>query len=135
MGRLTENSVLALKNKSHAVTAEIVVPEAGAQGVIIAQGGAFGGWSLYLHEGRPAYCYNLFGLQQFKVYGEDGRSAGEHQVRVEFAYDGGGLGKGGDVELYVDGEQGRRGPGRAHRADDVLRRRDAATSAPTAPRP
>ena len=105
MGRLSENSVLVLKNKSHAVTAQVVVPEAGRDGVIVAQGGAFGGWSLYLHEGRPAYCYNLFGLQRFKVYGEQPVPAGEHQVRMEFAYDGGGLGKGGDVTLYVDGEQ------------------------------
>ena len=64
--------------------------------MIIAQGGAFGGWSLYVKDGRPAYCYNLFGLQQFKVDGETRRPAGEHQVRMEFAYDGGGLGKGGD---------------------------------------
>jgi arylsulfatase len=49
MGRLTENSVVVLKNKSHAVSAQIVVPEGGANGVIVAQGGAFGGWSLYLH--------------------------------------------------------------------------------------
>jgi arylsulfatase A-like enzyme len=103
MARLSESSILVLKNKSHAVTAQIVVPDAGAQGVIIAQGGAFGGWSLYLHEGRPAYCYNLFGLQQFKVYGQERLTPGEHQVRVEFSYDGGGLGKGGEVTLHVDG--------------------------------
>src|SRR5881394_234899 len=72
-----------LKNKSHAVTAQVVVPDAGAQGVIIAQGGAFGGWSLYLREGRPAYCYNLFGLQQFKVHGQERLTPGDHQVRVE----------------------------------------------------
>jgi len=103
MGRLSENSVVTLKNKSHAVTAEIVVPEGGATGVIVAQGGAFGGWSLYVHEGKPAYCYNLFGLQRFKVYGNEPLTSGEHQVRMEFAYDGGGLAKGGDVALYVDG--------------------------------
>jgi hypothetical protein len=56
MGRLSENSMLNLKNKSHSVTAEVVVPEGGADGVIIAQGGEFGGWSLYLVEGRPRYC-------------------------------------------------------------------------------
>jgi arylsulfatase A-like enzyme len=105
MGRLSENSVVPVKNKSHAVTADIVVPEEGAEGVILAQGGAFGGFSLYAKDGRPAYCYNLFGLQRFKVYGEAPIPAGEHQVRVEFAYDGGGLGKGGAVTLYVDGEQ------------------------------
>ena len=105
MGRLSENSVLANKNKSHSITAQIDVPDAGANGVIIAQGGAFGGFALYAKDGKPAYCYNLFGLQRFKVYGEDPISAGEHQVRMEFTYDGGGLGKGGDVKLYVDGEQ------------------------------
>jgi hypothetical protein len=103
MGRLSENSVVVIKNKSHAVTAEIVVPDGRAEGVIVAQGGAFGGWSIYLKEGRPAYCYNLFGLQRFKVHGANAVSPGEHQVRVEFAYDGGGLGKGGTATLYLDG--------------------------------
>ena len=108
MGRLSENSVVVLKNKSHAITAQVVVPEGGAGGVIVAQGGAFGGWSLYAKEGRPAYCYNLFGLQRFKVYGDAPIPAGEHQVRMEFAYDGGGLGKGGTVTLYVDGARSAR---------------------------
>jgi arylsulfatase len=105
MGRLTENSLVNIKNKSHAVTAEIVVPEGGASGVIIAQGGAFAGWSLYLHQGRPRYCYNLLGLQRFTIEGDVEVPAGTHQVRMEFAYDGGGLGKGGGVTLFVDGAQ------------------------------
>ena len=105
MGRLSENSVLPIKNKSHAVTALIDVPDGGAEGVIVAQGGAYAGWSLYLHEGRPAYCYNFFGLQRFKVYGEQPVPAGEHQIRMEFAYDGGGLAKGGEVTLYLDGDK------------------------------
>jgi arylsulfatase A-like enzyme len=104
MGRLSEHSIVVIKNKSHAVTAQIEVPEGGAQGVIVAQGGAFGGWALYANEGRPAYCYNLFGLERFKVVGDAAIPAGEHQVRMEFAYDGGGLGKGGDITLYVDGD-------------------------------
>jgi arylsulfatase len=103
MGRLSENSVVNVKNKSHAVTASVVVPEGGAGGVIVAQGGAFGGWSLYVKEGRPAYCYNLFGLQRFTVVGDAAIPRGEHQVRLEFAYDGGGLGKGGTARLYLDG--------------------------------
>ncbi len=109
MGRLSENSVVVLKNKSHAITAEVVVPDGGAEGVILAQGGAFGGFVLYVTDGKPAYCYNLFGLQQFKVYGEGPIPEGEHQVRMEFTYDGGGLGKGGDVTLFVDGEEVGRG--------------------------
>jgi arylsulfatase len=105
MGRLSENSLVVLKNKSHSVTAEVVVPEGGTNGTIVAQGGAFGGWSLYMTDGKPAYCYNLFGLQQFKVYGSDPVPAGEHQIRVEFTYDGGGLGKGGTAALFVDGNK------------------------------
>ena len=104
MGRLSENSLLNIKNKSHSITAEMEVPEGGAAGVIIAQGGAFGGWSLYLKDGKPAYCYNLLGLQRFKVEGGAAVPAGTHQVRAEFAYDGGGLGKGGQVTLYIDGD-------------------------------
>ena len=105
MGRLNENSVLNTKNKSHAVTAQVVVPDAGAEGVIIAQGGSFAGWSLYTKEGRPAYCYNLLGAKRFTIEGDTPIPAGEHQVRMEFAYDGGGLGKGGTVSLYVDGSK------------------------------
>ena len=105
MGRLSESSILSLKNRSHAITAQIDVPEGGANGVILSQGGAFGGFALYANEGKPAYCYNLFGLRQFKVYGEEPIPSGAHQVRMEFTYDGGGLGKGGGVTLFVDGEE------------------------------
>jgi arylsulfatase A-like enzyme len=105
MGRLTENSVLNIKNKSHSVTAQLQVPEGGAEGVILAQGGAYAGWSLYAKGRKPKYCYNLFGLQRFHVEGEKEIPSGSHQVRMEFAYDGGGLGKGGTVSLYVDGEK------------------------------
>ena len=105
MGRLTENTVLNMKNKSYSITAEVLVPPDGATGVIIAQGGAFAGWSLYLNGGLPTYCYNLLGLNRVKVAGTDPVPAGTHQVRVEFAYDGGGLAKGGNLSLYVDGNQ------------------------------
>lgn len=105
MRRLTEASLLNVKNKSHAVTAEIVAPQSGAEGVIIAQGGAFAGWSLYAKAGKPVYCYNLLGLQRFKIAGAAPIPPGKHQVRMEFTYDGGRLGKGGAVALYVDGVQ------------------------------
>jgi arylsulfatase A-like enzyme len=103
MGRLTEGSIITTKNKSHSITAEIVAPDSGLAGVVVAQGGAFGGWCIYIHGGKPAYCYNLFGLQRFKVYGDAAVPGGEHQIRVEFAYDGGGLGKGGTATLFLDG--------------------------------
>jgi arylsulfatase len=102
MSRVTENTVLNLKNKSYAITVEVVVAE-GANGVIVAQGGAFGGWSLYLLDGVPTHCYNLLGLNRVKAAGTDPLTAGTHQIRVEFAYDGDGLAKGGDTTLYVDG--------------------------------
>jgi arylsulfatase A-like enzyme len=103
MGRLSENSVIVVKNKSHAVTAKLSVPDDGANGTIIAQGGAFGGWTLYAKDGKPAYCYNLLGLRRFKVYGDTVIPKGDHEVRVEFTYDGGGLGKGGTATLFLDG--------------------------------
>jgi arylsulfatase A-like enzyme len=103
MGRLSEHSVIDIKNRSHAVTAQIEVPADSPTGVLIAQGGAFGGWVLYVLNGKPAYCYNLFGAQQFKIYGDETIGSGEHQVRVEFDYDGGGYGKGGTARLFVDG--------------------------------
>ena len=103
MRRLSENATINVKNKSHSITAELVVPNGGAEGVIVSQGGAYAGWSLYLKDGRPTYCYNLFGVQRFHVRGDATLPPGTHQVRLEFAYDGGGLGKGGAVTLYVDG--------------------------------
>jgi arylsulfatase len=103
MGRLSENSVVDIKNKSHAVTAEIVVPDGGAEGVLIAQGGSIGGWSLYLKEGRPRYCYNLLGIQRFYVDSDREVPAGKHQVRMEFDYAGPGMGKGGKAKLFLDG--------------------------------
>jgi arylsulfatase len=109
MGRLSENAVINIKNKSHSVTAELRIPESGAEGVIVAQGGEFAGWSLYVKDGRPKYCYNLFGLQRFYAEGETEIPPGKHQVRMEFEYDGGGLAKGGSVTLYVDGEKSGEG--------------------------
>jgi arylsulfatase A-like enzyme len=105
MGRLSENSVVSIKNTSHAVTAEIEVPDGGAQGVIVAQGGSIGGWSIYLKEGKPRYCYNLLGIQRFYVDSDRDVPPGTHQVRLEFDYDGPGLGKGGTATLYLDGDR------------------------------
>jgi arylsulfatase A-like enzyme len=104
MGRLSENSVVSIKNKSFSVTADVVIPDGGANGVIIAQGGRFGGWSLYATAGRAAFVYNVLGIQEFKTEADSPIPAGQCQVRMEFAYDGGGLGKGGGVTLYYDGK-------------------------------
>jgi arylsulfatase A-like enzyme len=105
MGRLSESSVLNIKNKSFSVTANLTIPEDGAQGVIIAQGGRFGGWSVHVVDGRLKFTYNTLGVQVFDVIAEQAIPSGDHQVRMEFAYDGGGLAKGGGVTLYHDGDQ------------------------------
>jgi arylsulfatase len=105
MGRLSENSVVSIKNRSHSVTAEVDIPEGGADGVIIAQGGRFGGWAVYLHEHRLTYTYNVLAIHAFTVTATEPVPAGTHQVRMEFAYDGGGLAKGGDVTLFHDGTE------------------------------
>jgi arylsulfatase len=105
MGRLSENSVVNIKNKSFSVTAELDVSERGAEGVIIAQGGRFGGWALYAKDGKAKFVYNVLGIQQFATEATDPIPLGTHQVRMEFAYDGGGLAKGGDVILYYDGDK------------------------------
>jgi hypothetical protein len=103
MGRLSENSVVSIKNKSFSVTAEVDAPGTGASGVIIAQGGRFGGWALYAKDGKAKFVYNVLGIQEFAIEAEGPIPAGRHQVRMEFAYDGGGLGKGGGVTIYYDG--------------------------------
>jgi arylsulfatase len=118
MRRLQENSAINTKNKSHSVTAEIEAPPSGAEGVIVAQGGNMGGWSLYAHEGKLKYCYNVVGILRYHVSAGSPLQAGKHQARMEFAYDGGGIGKGGTVTLYVDGD--KVGEGRVDRTHRFL---------------
>lgn len=103
MGRLSENSVVSMKNKSFSVTAEITLAGKRAEGVIIAQGGQFGGWALHATDGKAKFTYNVLGIHLFSVEADTVIPSGTCQVRMEFAYDGGGLAKGGDVTLYYDG--------------------------------
>ncbi len=105
MGGLNENCVVNVKNRSHQITAEIIVPAGGAEGVLVNQGGMTGGWSLYLKDGKPTYTYSFCGREFSTAAAPAALDAGEHQVRVEFAYNGGGLGKGGVATLYVDGQR------------------------------
>jgi hypothetical protein len=104
MGRLSESSVVNIKNKSFSVTANIEVPDGGAEGTIIAQGGRFGGWAFYFREGAATFVYNVLGINEFAISATEPVATGAHQVRAEFAYDGGGLGKGGTLTLFYDGE-------------------------------
>jgi len=91
--------------RSYSITAQVEVSAAGAEGVVFAQGGAFGGHSLYTKGGRAKYAFNLLGLRIFTIEAREKIPAGTHQVRMEFAYDGGGLARGGNVTLYYDGKK------------------------------
>ncbi|MCU0223626.1 MAG: arylsulfatase [Acidobacteria bacterium] len=113
-----ENVFLNVKNKSKTITAEIDVPPGRANGTIIAQGGRFGGWALYVKDGVPAYDYNFLGLQRTTVAASRPLAPGKATLRFEFDYDGGGLGKGGNARLLVNGE--RVGEGRIERTQPMI---------------
>ena len=101
---MSENVFINLKNGSHTITAEVEIPKKGANGVILAQAGRFGGWSFYLKNGKPTYTYNWLGLQRYTIAAKQVLPTGKATIRFEFAYDGGGLGKGGLGTLFVNGK-------------------------------
>jgi arylsulfatase A-like enzyme len=105
MRRFTEETTPNVKNRSHSITADVEVGAEAAEGVIIAQGGRFGGWSLYCLDGHACYVYNYMGLDLYKIRGNTPLSPGRHEITMEFHYDGGGVGRGGDVLLLVDGDK------------------------------
>jgi hypothetical protein len=94
-----------VKNRSHTITAEVEIPKQGASGVLLAQAGRFGGWSLYVKDGKPLYTYNWLGLQRYTVAATQALPAGKATIRFEFTYDGGGIGKGGVGTLFVNGKK------------------------------
>jgi arylsulfatase A-like enzyme len=102
MKGMSENVFLNAKNRSLTITADLEIPDGGANGVILAQGGRFGGWSLYMKGGKPIYTYNFLGLERFTVASAKAVPAGKARVRFDFDYDGGGLGKGGLGTIYVN---------------------------------
>jgi arylsulfatase A-like enzyme len=102
---MSENVFINVKNRSHTITAEVEIPKNGANGVILAQAGRFGGWSLYVKDGKPTYTYNWLGLQRYTVAATQALPAGKATIRFEFAYDGGGAGKGGTGALFVNGKK------------------------------
>jgi arylsulfatase len=102
MTGMTENTFINIKNKSKTITAEVEVGSDRGNGIILAQGGRFGGWALYVKDGKPAYDYNFIGLQRFTIASPKRLPQGKSTIRFEFAYDGGGMGKGGNGTLYVN---------------------------------
>ena len=89
---------------SSKITAELDIPTGGANGAILSQGGRFGGWSLYMKDGKPAYVYNFLGLSRYTVMAPQALPAGPAKVVLDFVYDGGGIGKGGKATLYINGK-------------------------------
>jgi arylsulfatase A-like enzyme len=102
---MMEGVFINVKNRSKTITAEIEVPAGGGNGTVIAQGGRFGGWSLYVKDGVPGYDYNFLGLQRTSITSARKLSPGRAELRFEFAYDGGGPGKGGMGTLFVNGQK------------------------------
>ncbi|MPN47811.1 hypothetical protein SDC9_195415 [bioreactor metagenome] len=94
-----------MKNRSLTITAELEVPADGGNGTVIAQGGRFGGWSLYVKDGVPAYGYNFLGLERSTIAGSNKLAPGKSTVVFRFDYDGGGTAKGGRGTLLVNGEK------------------------------
>jgi arylsulfatase len=108
--RIPEGSAPDVKNKSFQVAADLVVPAGGAQGLIATQGGRFNGWGLYLIDSKPVFHYNLAGVQRYSIAATQKLPPGEHKLVVDFKYDGGGVGKGGQVTLRLNDQpiaQGR----------------------------
>lgn len=104
MTHLSESAAINVKNRSHTITATFATTTDDATGPLIVQGGRFGGWALYLDQGKPAYANNWVNQEIYRVVAGTPLPAGSHTLRCEFSYDGGGVGKGGSVTLLVDGE-------------------------------
>ncbi len=105
MTGMLENAFVNVKNRSSSIIAEVEVPSGGANGVVVAQAGRFGGWSLYFKDGKPAYAYNWIGRQTYTVASPQAVPPGKAEVKLDFAYDGGGRGKGGTATLSVNGQK------------------------------
>jgi hypothetical protein len=105
MTGISENAFINVKGRSFTVTAEIEVPRKGAEGVVIAQAGRFGGWSIYMKGGRVHQVYNFGGLERTTVSSAGPLARGRHTVRYDSVYDGGKPGSGGTSRLSVDGQQ------------------------------
>ena len=109
MTGMSENVFINVKNRSHTITADMEIPKKGANGVILAQAGRFGGWSLYVKDGKLTYTYNYLGLQRYTVIAKQALPSGKLKIRFEFAYEGGGVGKGGTGTLYVNDKEAASG--------------------------
>jgi len=102
---MTENAFINIKNRSYTITAPVELKDGNTNGVIIAQAGAFGGWVIYMKEGKVHHEYNYFGVERTNIAGQTALSAGKHEIKYEFVADSAKPGTGGKSILYVDGQQ------------------------------
>jgi len=107
--RIPEGAAPDMKNKSFQIAASVVIPQGGAEGMLITQGGRFAGWGLYVLNGKPVFCYNLAGVERSTVTGKEKLAPGKHSIEVDFKYGGPGLGKGGTATIIVDGRKAGEG--------------------------
>ena len=105
MTGMAENAFINVKNRSYTVTAPVELKDANTNGVIIAQAGAFGGWVLYMKDGKVHHEYNYFGVERTNIGGQTALSPGKHEIKYEFIVDAPKPGSGGKCSLYVDGQQ------------------------------
>ena len=131
-GRMSEEAAPNIKNRSHRITINLDIPAdhppQSTDGVLVAQGGRFGGWSLYVVAGRPHYAYNRYGKDLTVVRADSVLWPGKHEVVLDFRYDGGPPGSGGEATILLDGGAVGREPDRGHhgvllRLRRVLQRR------------
>ncbi len=104
MEGLLENTFLNVKNTSFSIVANVSL-KSNDRGIILTQGGKFGGWALYMDNGKPAYTYNYFGLKRFTIESSDKITNPNAEIKLVFNYDGDGTGKGGLATIFVDGKQ------------------------------
>jgi arylsulfatase len=102
MEGMMENTFINIKNSSFSITADINLSKKGTQGVVLTQGGRFGGWCLYLIDGKPEFTYNFLGLERYVVSSSEKLPMGTSTLKFDFVYDGDGYGKGGDGTIYVN---------------------------------
>lgn len=106
MTRITEDNVPDITNKSYTINADVEVPEKGSDGIIVKQGGRFGGWGLLVLDGKPLFVYAATNQPKdlYRIQSSDALIPGTHHISFDFKYDGGGVGKGGEGTLKVDGK-------------------------------
>ena len=106
MEGLLENTFLNIKNNSKTIVADVSL-KGNDKGIILCQGGKFGGWALYMNEGKPVYTYNWFGLERYTIAAPKAITADKAEIKLTFDYDkkGKGTGKGGHARLFINGKK------------------------------